>query len=247
MNSLAHLKEFQQILADYQISSASQQLLQQIPFVAMTAATSSGRNTVIRELVKTGQYYFIVSDTTRQPRTNDGVPEQDGVEYRFRSEEEVLEDLRHGKYVEAELIHNQQVSGISVRELLHAHEQKRIAVTDMDIGGIHNVIKAKPDTVAILLLPPSFEEWQRRIKHRGNMPQDEFVRRLETACTIFADALEHDYFCFVVNDRVEHAVEQVHHLARFGTEEPEGRERGKRLAEQLYIETTAYLRSLPKK
>jgi guanylate kinase len=244
MNSLTHLKEFQHILADYHVSNENKKLLKKIQFVAMTAATSSGRNTVIRQLVKTGEYHFIVSDTTRQQRSNDGVPEQDGVEYWFRNEADVLQDLHDGKFVEAELIHNQQVSGISVRELLRAQKKKRIAITDMDIGGIHNVIKAKPDTVAILLLPPSFEEWQRRIKHRGHMEEGEFVRRLQTACTIFADALEHDYFSFVVNDTVEHAVEQVHHLARFGNEELEERQHGKLLAEKLLIETTAYLRSL---
>jgi len=84
-------------------------LLQQTKFVPLVAITSSGRNTLIRELLKTGEYHFIVSDTTRKPRTNDGVMEQSGVEYWFRDEDEVLQDVKDGKFLEAAVIHSQQV------------------------------------------------------------------------------------------------------------------------------------------
>src|SRR5579885_607634 len=113
MNRLEHLQEFKTVLANYRISPASQRILQQTNLVLLAAPTSAGRNTIIRELLKTGDYHYIVSDTTRQPRINDGIPEQNGVEYWFRSEADILKDLAAGQYVEAAIIHNQQVSGIS--------------------------------------------------------------------------------------------------------------------------------------
>src|SRR5947209_4084329 len=124
MNELVHKAEFHTLLADYKLSKASLLTLSQTKLVLLVAPTSSGRNTIIRELLKTGDYYFIVSDTTRKPRVNDGIPERDGVEYWFRSEEEVLEDIKQGKYLEAAVIHEQQVSGISIRELQKANEQQ---------------------------------------------------------------------------------------------------------------------------
>jgi guanylate kinase len=244
-NKLTHLKEFQELLKDYRVSKNSKSILLQTQLVLLTAATSSGRNTIIKELLKTGEYHFIISDTTRHPRLNNGVLERNGVEYWFRSEEEMLEDLRQGKFLEAEVIHKQQVSGISIRELKAALLEEKIAITDIDIGGIQNVVDAKPDTLAVLVLPPSFEEWKRRIMGRGEMSKGELKRRLETACRIFSTALEKPYLKFIINDDLNESASKVNYLARYGESEGDGQqEDGRQIAEQLYIETQMFLNSL---
>lgn len=240
-SQLRLLPAFEKALKDYHISTASKRILDQTNLVLLVAATSSGRNTIIRELLKTGEYHFIVSDTTRAPRINDGVLEQDGVDYWFRSEQEVLEDIQQGNYLEAEVIHNQQVSGISIRELEKSHQEQRIAITDVDIGGAQNIFAAKEDVAAVLVLPPNFEEWQRRIRHRGKMSDEELRRRLQTACNIFASALESTHFTFVINDKLNEAAAEIHRLARFGEVEKEKQEHGRQLAEQLYVSTRTYL------
>lgn len=244
MNKLLHLREFEDILDDYKISENSIRTLKQTNLVLLVAPTSAGRNTIIRELLKTGDYSYIISDTTRKPRVNDEILERSGVEYWFRDEKEMLEDLREGKYLEAAIIHRQQVSGISIRELDKANQLQKIAITDIEIVGVHTIIDVKPDTNVIFVLPPGFEEWQRRILHRGHMTDEELRRRLESASQELLDALEHDYYTFIVNDTVEHAVQQIHHLARLGSIDDEEQAHARNLAEQLYIETHAYLQSL---
>jgi len=244
MNKLVHLEEFQQLLADYNLSKAALQTLSQTQLVLLVAPTSSGRNHLIRELMKTGDYYYIVSDTTRQPRTNDGIMEQNGVEYWFRSEDDVLEDIRGGKYLEAAVIHQQQVSGISIRELQSATDQGKIAITDAQIDGIDNAIKLKPETLGIFILPPSFDEWQRRLHHRGEMPADEYKRRMESAVIELQAGLDHDYYKFVINDDISEAVQQINQLAKLGQYDEEQQRRGRALAEQLLLETQILLRSL---
>ncbi|HSX44411.1 MAG TPA: hypothetical protein VLE69_03935 [Candidatus Saccharimonadales bacterium] len=199
MNSLTHLAEFEKILKHYHISQESRKILDQTDLVILTGLSSSGRNTIIRELEKGQEYYFIVSDTTRNPRSNNGVLEKDGREYWFRSEEEMLRDLQEGRLLEAEIIHSQQVSGTSIRELLHAKEMKKIALADMDIGGAQNVMNASKKAVIALVLPPNFSEWLRRMNQRGHMPKEEQRRRLETARTILKIALEDDRFTLVIN------------------------------------------------
>src|ERR1700759_5108412 len=120
---LKHYQEFKAVLDSYQISDRARQAVQELKLALLLAPTSSGRNTIIRYQVGTGRYYYIISDTTRPPRVNDGVQEKNGREYWFRSEEEILADLKAGEYLEAEIIHNQQVSGISIRELEKAHSE----------------------------------------------------------------------------------------------------------------------------
>jgi len=182
MNELVNLSEFQTLLADYKLSKAALQTLSQTQLVLLVAPTSTGRNHLIRELLKTGDYYYIVSDTTRKPRTNDGV--------------------------------------------------------------IDNAIKLKPDTLGIFILPPSFDEWQRRLHHRGEMHPEEYKRRMESAVSEFSSALERSYYKFVINDDVSSAVQQINTLAKLGEYDVGEQARGRHLAEQLLLETQILVRSL---
>ena len=201
--SLEHYQEFKEVLDKYFISDRAKAVVSRLQLVLLIAPTSGGRNTIIRHLLDTGRYYYIVSDTTRPPRINDGVLEENGKQYWFRTEQEILADLKAGEYLEAELIHGQQVSGISIRELEKAQNQHKTAITDVDIQGVHNIIKSKPDTIAIMILPPNFDEWQRRIAGRGRMMPGEEKRRLETALRIFDDGLANDFYHFVISDNIE--------------------------------------------
>jgi len=201
--SLKHYSEFKEILSSYQVSSHARDVLNGLKLVLLLAPTSAGKNTIIRHQIATGRYYNLISDTTRPPRVNDGVQEQDGVEYWFRTEEQMLADLRAGGFLEAEIIHGQQVSGISIRELEKAKAANQIAITDVDPEGVRNILQAKPDTLAVMLVPPNYDEWQRRLASRGKMRPDERRRRLETAAKIFADGLKQDSYHFVISENVE--------------------------------------------
>lgn len=201
--SLKHYLEFKEALDKYHVSERAMDTLRDMKLVLLVGPSASGRDTILRHQVATGRYYYIVSDTTRPPRTNDGVPEQNGVEYWFRSEEEVLADIRAGGYLEAEIIHGQQVSGISIRELAKAKSAGRIPIADVDLQGVRNIMKVKPDTTAIMVVPPSFEEWQRRLSKRGAMRPDEQRRRMETAQRILDDAQKERFYHFVISENVE--------------------------------------------
>jgi guanylate kinase len=200
---LQHHSEFREILDKYVISAHAQQVLKDLKLVLLVAPTSAGKNTIIRHQLEAGRYYYVVSDTTRPPRKNDGIMEQNGKEYWFRTEEDMLAGLKAGEYLEAELIHNQQVSGISIRELEKARDEHKVAITDVDPDGIHNIVRAKPDTIAIMVLPPSFEEWQRRIAGRGRMMPGEEKRRYETALKLLEDGQKHDFYHFVISENIE--------------------------------------------
>jgi guanylate kinase len=75
------------------MSERAKKALEGLNLVLLVAPTSTGRNTVIRELVSKHNYQFIISDTTRPPQYRDGRTEENGVEYFFRSEDDMLADL----------------------------------------------------------------------------------------------------------------------------------------------------------
>lgn len=239
MNQLKHMAEFRSVLAGYKPSPAAQELLKKIELVLLLAPTAGGRNTIINKLIETDNYHYVVSDTTREERVNNGVPEQDGREYWFRSEEEILDDLKHGKFLEAQIIHNQQVSGISMRELEKVKSLHKIAIDEVDTLGISNVTPTKPDTIGVLILPPSFEEWLRRIEKRGSMDSAERQRRFETAAEIFEMAKDGKY-PIIINDQLDDAVSRLDRLARFGKLE-QVQVQAREIASQLYQATQDYL------
>ncbi len=209
-NKLSYIDDFKKVLRNYTPNIEVIDVLSQVTVVLLVAPAASGRNTIIRNLIMTGKYYFVVSDTTRHPRINNGVPERSGEEYWFRSEQEMLEGLRYGQYVEAALIHEQQVSGASIHEYKNAFEKGLVAITDIDIQGSDTVQQYASNVHNIFVLPPEFDEWMRRMDGRGAMDPGEKRRRLESAVKEIEGALERTYFKFVVNWDLRQTCEELH-------------------------------------
>ncbi len=242
MNVLHHLAEFRAALANYHPSQTAKQTLAEANLALLVGPSSSGRNTIINELLKTDSYYFLVSDTTRRPRVNNGIPEQNGREYWFRTEDEVLAEIQRGEFVEAAIIHDQQVSGTSIREIHKAHQLQKTALTEVEVVGANHIHQLKPDTTLIFVLPPSFEVWMERLHNRGAMPAQEVRSRLETACQEFRAALDHDYYHFVVNDKLEYTVATVDAIIRHQKVDAMQESRGHELARSLLAATEKHLR-----
>lgn len=197
---LKNKQEFINVLTHYQPSDEAMRLLQKIPLVILLGVTGAGRNTIINHLLGMGNYHFVVSDTTRPPKLRDGKMEEHGVNYYFRSEEDILDDLEQGRFLEAELIHNQQVSGINIRELQAAAVSGKVPINEIDLGGTVAVRKAKPDTMFFFIMPPNFKEWRYRLLGREVMSDQELTNRFMTAKTVISEALAREDFVFVVNE-----------------------------------------------
>ena len=213
MNTLQHADDFIKILSSYEMSTDSKALLAQTKFVMLSAISASGRNTIIEELLKTDQFYPVVSDTTREKRINDGIEEESGKQYWFRSEDEVLERLNQGKYIEAALIHDQQVSGLSIEEFEKAAQAGKIAISDLEVQGVDVIMKASPTSIPIFVVPPSYDEWMKRWVKRGVITETEKQHRLESARKELHTALHTDYYHFVINDALPEVVQDIIDIA----------------------------------
>lgn len=230
---LNRLKDFQKILATYKVSPHAQKILDSTNLVVMSGLSGSGRNTVINRLVEQHGYFFIVSDTTRPPKIRNGKLEQDGVHYFFRTEDDFLKDLKNGEFLEAEIIHNQQVSGVSIRELEKANASGKIAIHDFEYGGANNVVQAKADAHVIVLLPPSYDDWHERLSLRESMTGAELVNRMKTAEKVIKNALAKPDFKIVINEHVEACVEQIREIVEKGAYPKEQKQSGEKLARSI--------------
>lgn len=209
MATLKHMAEFQKILANYQPSDEAITKLRQSPLVFLTAPSGVGRNTLINQLIKSNKFEMLVSDTTRVPRINDGVLEQNGKEYFFVSEDIFLEGLKKGKYLEAAVIHGIQVSGIRIDTFEAIHRSGKIPISDIEIAGVDYYKRLKHDTICIFVLPPNFDTWMQRLKGRGEMTKDEFYKRMSSAKSELEHALEYGHYLFVINDDITEATKDI--------------------------------------
>lgn len=240
-NTLMRLQEFAAVLKDYRPSPESIELIRDIRFVLLVGPTAAGRNTLINLLSASGRYHYVVSDTTRKPRSNNGVMERDGVEYWFKAEADFLKGLEQGAYLEAAIIHGQQVSGISIAELTRAKQSGKIAVDEVEVVGADNIHAFKSDALFVFLLPPSFSVWMQRLRGRGEMDEEEMRRRLESAREEIAMALERDYYQFVINNEIHEAAVAVDELANGRPVDDEKQRHGRDHAERLLIDIRLYL------
>ena len=83
----------------------------------------------------------------------------------------------------------------------------RDVILDVDVQGAVAVKRVFPDTILILLVPPSRTELERRLRRRQTDTEAEVRRRLDLADRELGRYNDYDYV--VVNRRVEGAVDEV--------------------------------------
>ena len=80
-------------------------------------------------------------------------------------------------------------------------------VLEIDVNGARQVKQRRPEAVAILIVPPSLQELERRLRGRGD-PDEHVRRRLELA--EYEEAAGRDVADeVVVNDDLARAVDEV--------------------------------------
>jgi len=210
----------EQLTETYECSPEVTELVKTTKIVLLVGVSGAGKDTVKHRLLETGEYHHIVSHTTRMPRENGGVMEQDGVEYHFITHEQAAEMLRNGAFVEAKM-YSGNLYGTSADELRKARDDGKIAITDLEVQGVAEYRAISPAIIPIFILPPDYHEWQRRLRARygkkGADPAD-ITRRMNTAIAELTEALKEPYYHFVVNENIDETVKAVNSIAHHNNE-----------------------------
>jgi guanylate kinase len=152
-----------------------------------------------------------------------------------------LADLRAGEFLEAAVIHDQQVSGISMRGLRTAANENKIAVNEIEVVGADNIHAAKPDALFLFVVPPSFDEWIARMTARGSLPSDEVTRRMQSAVIEISAALNRDFYQFIVNDTFMQTTKRVDALIAGTLLTNEEQKHGQDVAQALLHDIKTFL------
>ncbi len=211
------MERIEELIRTYEPSLEVIQIVQNTKIVFLVGISGAGKDTVKKELLKGSDYREIISHTTRAPRANNGVMEQNGVEYHFVSQETAELMLENKDFIEAKLVHGSVIYGTSMYDVKRAGDDGKIAITDIDVQGVDEYKELSRDVVAIFLIPPSYDEWQQRLKSRYANAEDflaEWPRRRKSAIAELERALALPYYHFIINNDLQETVRIADEIAR---------------------------------
>lgn len=205
-----------QKIAMYQPDEAAKKIVSATKIVLLVGISGAGKDTIKHQLLDQPGFMDIVSHTTRAPRENRGVMERDGEAYHFISEATASDMIDRHEFVEVKFVHG-TIYGTSVAAIKRIKNAGNIATTDIDVQGVDEYKKISQKVVAIFILPPSYQEWRRRLRARYSTEAEfteEWRRRYPGAIQELTHALEVPYYHFVINDNLDEAVRIVGEIAK---------------------------------
>ena len=181
----------------------------------LSGPSGSGKSSIYKAAIgDLGGIEFSVSCTTRQPRPG----EVDGRDYYFITRERFDALVAENAFAEHAEVHG-NCYGTLKSELLGRVRRGIDVLLDIDIQGAAQLRALCSDSSEfcevcefIFIMPPSFEELERRLRARGTETEESILRRLANAKGEMEHAGEYDHV--IVNDDLARATGEFIGLVR---------------------------------
>jgi len=187
----------------------------------LSGPSGSGKSSIYKMSIgELGAIEFSVSCTTRAPRPG----EVDGRDYHFISRGEFDRLVAEDAFAEHAEVHG-NCYGTLKSELLGRVQRGIDVLLDIDVQGaaqLRNLCAASCEfrraCAFIFIMPPSFEELERRLRARATETEESILRRLANAKGEMAHASEYDHV--IVNDDLARAAAEFTALVRSLRDDP---------------------------
>ncbi len=175
-----------------------------IAFV-ITGPSGAGKTSVIKRLLELDRKLaFSVSATTRPRRPG----EVHGRDYFFISREEFVRLREEGRLLEWTEFQG-HLYGTPREQVVERLREGRDVIIDVEVNGALAIASARLPfpVVLVFLVPPSWEELERRIRARGTESPEALAERMRIAREEAREIPRFHYL--VVNDLLERAVDEL--------------------------------------
>lgn len=223
------IKVLPELAKNYQPSADVLEHIGNVVLCMIIGPSGAGKTTLINH----SGLHYVPSDTTRDPRPG----EQDGVDMNFRQDyDQILADIKAGRFV--------QIAPFATGDLYAtkytSYPESGAAIMPVmaDVIPIFRRLGFKK-TIATFTVPPSYEEWMRRMSYQS-ISAEQRAKRLEEAQRSFEFALSDKNVHFILNDDVDEAVRQVKDLLE-GKVDTEREAQARRIASSLLSQLSSRL------
>ena len=166
----------------------------------VAAPSGAGKSSLVNALLELDSHLAVsVSHTTRAPRGQ----EQHGREYFFTDAAGFRAMVARGEFFEWAEVHG-HLYGTSKVAIQRRIESGDDVVLEIDWQGALQIKALFPNAVLVFILPPSFDELQRRIELRGEDGSESIERRMANARAEVAQARHFDFV--IINNLFETAL-----------------------------------------
>lgn len=152
-----------------------------------SAPSGAGKSTVVHHLLELyPQFEFSVSATSREPRGE----ERDGEDYYFITADKFRSLIAQDAFVEYEEVYENRFYGTLKSEVERIWAKGKIIIFDVDVKGGYNLKKYFGDkALSVLIVPPSMEVLEQRLRGRGTDSDEAITERLAKAASELEFAL----------------------------------------------------------
>lgn len=158
--------------------------------LVLTGKSSSGKDTLMKELVKSNYFHGVISTTSRPIREY----ETAGVNYHFTTTDEFISKVKNNEFIEYRT-YNTKLNDIN--EIWYYGTEKnsintsKDSVLVLDVQGLKDIKKYFPDEIIIgIYLYCPTELRTERAKQRGSFCEIEWNRRIQTDKADFENVYE---------------------------------------------------------
>lgn len=177
--------------------------------IIFSAPSGAGKSTVVHHLLELHpEFEFSVSATSREPRGE----EKDGVDYYFIDAPRFRELIAQDAFVEHEEVYHDRFYGTLKSEVERIWAKGHVILFDVDVKGGVNLKKYFGDAaMSMLILPPSMEVLEQRLRGRGTDSEEAIRERLDKAASEIGYA-SGKFDVEVVNDVLEDTFRETEKL-----------------------------------
>lgn len=172
--------------------------------IMIVAPSGTGKSTIIKRILKEmPSIEESVSYTTRSIREG----EVDGVDYNFIEVDDFKKRIEENEFIEWAQVHGNYY-GTSKKLIAEKNAKGVHILLDLDVQGADSMKKIYGDDIKIVFIaPPSIDELERRLRHRGTENTGIINLRLANAKAEMMRKNDYDY-C-VLNDDLEKAYQDI--------------------------------------
>ena len=172
--------------------------------IVVSGPAGCGKKTVLSHLVATGDYICSVSLTTRDPRPG----EIAGVDYNYVTREYFQSKIDANDMMEyTDYCGN--LYGTPKSESYAVIDSGKHLILELEVEGAMNIKKKYPDSILIMLLPPSHSVEEQRLRGRATESEESICKRLERAKVEITYAPKYDYVVYNLDNKDAEAAEQI--------------------------------------
>ena len=173
--------------------------------IVVSGPSGVGKGTIVKTLIKRREDVVeSVSCTTREARAG----EKHGREYFFISKAEFLERIAKNDFLEYDE-HFGNFYGTPVSFVQETLKEKSV-ILEIDVVGALNAKKRFPDSVLVMIAPPSVAELEKRLRGRASETEEEIQNRLARLNYELAQKDKYDFI--IVNDILENAIARLEEI-----------------------------------